>query len=957
MKKGFFRSIVCQDGVKPSVGNRAENFHRKGRYLMNNVQFPENVSGQWIFLERLKESNDTGVLARRKFTLSGEINDDFILLVSANTSYQLFVNGRLAGVGPRTHQNMGTSYIDAHEIGFYLEPGNNLIAFCVHNSPDSESGDFSRIPGLWCQLQCGTKTLLKSDDSWQMMALDEFFLPRSRTAAGGRLGTFTDLRLIPADWNDPESSCDDGWVKPDVLVPPGSEGAWMELHPVPPAVVSAEVLEFKGLRRGYAARRPFCSTCSFSQAAPGRTGAAVSYVFCEDEMFFKVKLYADAPFKLFCNKAEIFNAPSASGEEIELPFTRGFNRLVLFAKTQRNGMGVMFCASQAPEGIVFLTDMLETADPGWCVGSIERLKYEECTSAVRVEFLKDLSIVPVTESDMTDVWDWLKNAEIRPVEEKDPALKEGEMILFQLPRMAYGCVRLGLSAGAGDIVDVIIGTEADENSLFPRCANGGDREVVSAICREGENVISAMVPADCSCILVYLRKSGGTVTLNEVVFDELSRNFNRECTFNCSDPFWNDVWQTGRNAISRSCVALFPADGCRKHDRFLMDSFLESINVAAVFGDTGYIASRLRQLAGGQLENGAIPALSGGAGYEKALFHMFFFPSWMLYNYRFSGNLVELNSMLPKLDGAKRYLVSLLDEERSLIGMEWTGEYEGSEKDPIACCRLPGVLNALFCRFMMSASEIYDLAARPFDARECRRYMRHVSKALAENFFDAEAGLFSDFPLTGADGKAEFSLAGNFFPIFAGVKTHECFENFVKTFFDFDSCSCRTFEGESPYFHYPFAEMLFALGQKDWAFRYMAKYWRSRLDLDKGVWREPVSGDIRTSSFSGGSVFVPNVFLIREIVGVRLAEPAHAVIYFDPAWELVEYADAAIPTALGRIHISWKKEPEGGLEVNIYSSHPLKVMPELSEEMLRKSTFRLSENVTLVKSAAKEEKK
>ena len=103
--------------------------------------------------------------------------------------------------------------------------------------------------------------------------------------------------------------------------------------------------------------------------------------------------------------------------------------------------------------------------------------------------------------------------------------------------------------------------------------------------------------------------------------------------------------------------------------------------------------------------------------------------------------------------------------------------------------------------------------------------------------------------------------------------------------------------------------------------------------------------------FSGGCVIVPNVFLTREILGVRLAEPAHSVIYFDPAVNIVDSAEGVILTALGRIRIKWEKVDDG-LEVDIFSTHQVKVLPEMPAELLKKSTFRLGEHVTLVRSAA-----
>ena len=183
MKNGFFGSIVYLENVW--------SLFISGCLSMNNVQFPEGVSGQWIYLKRLKNRQDMSVLLRRSFLVPEDLGGDPVLMVSANTSYQLFINGRLAGVGPRAHQNTGTSYIDAHEIGFYLEPGNNLISFHIHRCNDLNRGDFSRTPGMWCQLECGGKTLLQSDTSWEIMALEDFNLPRPRVSSGGRFSTFT----------------------------------------------------------------------------------------------------------------------------------------------------------------------------------------------------------------------------------------------------------------------------------------------------------------------------------------------------------------------------------------------------------------------------------------------------------------------------------------------------------------------------------------------------------------------------------------------------------------------------------------------------------------------------------------------------------------------------------------------------------------------------------------------
>lgn len=921
---------------------------------MGNVTFPEKISGQWIYLKRLKNRQDMSVLLRRNFFAPEDMDGDPLLLVSANTSYQLFINGRLAGVGPRAHQSPGTSFIDAHEIGFYLEPGNNLISFHIHRCNDLERGDFLRTPGVWCQLQCGGKTLLQSDESWEIMALENFNLPRPRVSLRGRLSTFTDMRIRPAGWNISGKEAGKQWGKPDSSVMPGLSGALIELHPVPPAVISSEPVEFETVCRGQVSAPQGFSCCPFMPESVGRVGAAAAYVFCEESRSLKLKIYSDDPCKLFCNKEMIFECSNARGKEIEIIFASGMNRITLFSKLSYSSMGVMFTGSPWPAELTFLSDMLDTADPGWCVGTVSRLKYEDCTPAVRVEALPDLMVIPTEKQHVNDIWDWLDNARIMAVDRDKEFLKEGEFALFKLPKLTYGSVRCPIIASDGDIVDLIIGTELGENRLFPQCANINDREVISCICREGENELSSFIPADCRCVLFYVRKAEKCVKVAPPVFDELLMNSNRECTFSCSDPFWNQIWQNGKSVLARSSVAVFPSDGCRSHDAYLLDSFWESVNTAAVFGDAGYITSRLRQFAGSQLENGSIVSLSSGAGYDQGLFHMFFFPGWILYNYRFTGNMVELRSLMPKLDAAKKYLMSLLDEERNLLSQEAVENCSGCETDPVVSCRLPVVMNALFCRFMLSASEVFELAERSFDARECRRLVQRVTKELIVSFYDAEAGLFSNYPLTGGETEIEFSLLGNFFPLLAGIKTGECFETFVRTFFDFETAEAKTVEAESPYFHYLFAEMLFALGQREWGARYLKRYWSSRMS-DAGAWKDPVSNVIHVSRFSEGHTVVPNTLLLREFLGIRIGEAAFSLVYFDPAYDLLDQCEAAIPTIYGRMHVTWKKQPDGGLEVNIYSSHPMKVMPALSEDMLKKSTFCLSENVMLVKSSVKEQ--
>ena len=921
---------------------------------MNRVVLPEQIIGQWIYLKNLQQKNDVTLLMRRNFSFYPESGGETVLFISANSFYQVFINGRFVGAGPRGHQSTGTSYIDTHEVGYYMESGNNLIAVKVSCCIDPDHGDFKRMPGLWCQLQHGGKTVLCSDGSWDILETEDLFVRGVKTASSGHASGVFDLRREPPFWNEVLGECDGKWSKPDWLVAAGTPETGMELHPVPPASINADPLEFSAVRRGHVQSYPCFSVVDLADIPHGKTAAGCSYIFCDDETVLPLRIFSDQPFKFFCNQQRVFDGVAARGEMVGLKLVQGWNRLTVFAPVRRSSMGIMMLAEPEFAEMMPLCDMLESADRGWCIGTLEKLRFDDCSSAVQVEHLQDLRMSTASAGSIRDCWDYIRNSVIENDYFGDGKLNEGDVALFKLDELRYGFIKFAIDASEGDIVDLIVGT-AEGDGFFPRCANGDDREYVSCICRQGENGISSPAPADCQYILLHVRKCKETVRVLSAQFDEFSRSFNRECSFSCSDGFFNELWRCGRGNLSRSSSFVVPAEGVPGHDRFMLDAFLESVNVAAVFGDFEYITAELRQFAAAQLEDGTIPALSSGTGGGFSLIHLFCFPAWILFNYRFSSNMVELRNLLPVLDGVKRYLESLLDDSGELMDMETVKHIGIVEADLFTSCRIPLVINALLCRFMMSAAEIYALTDRLGEAKACRRMVRHVSSRIEKDFFDPETGLFADEPIT-ADRDVDFSLYGNFFALMAGIKTQECFSEFVNTFFDFKSGEPKTAEAESPYFHYLFLEMLFALEQREWGIMYLKNYWKKRLDLNAGVLKSVDVDNIHSSGFSGGRCMVPNVFLIREIVGVRIAEPAHSLIYFDPAYDVVENAEAAIPTAQGRIHIKWARQPDGGLEVNIYSSHPIKVLSNLTPEMLADSTFRLSENVVLVKPAAQKEK-
>ena len=127
------------------------------------------------------------------------------------------------------------------------------------------------------------------------------------------------------------------------------------------------------------------------------------------------------------------------------------------------------------------------------------------------------------------------------------------------------------------------------------------------------------------------------------------------------------------------------------------------------------------------------------------------------------------------------------------------------------------------------------------------------------------------------------------------------------------------------------------------------RQWERRLCDESGAWRISLdSKDPAPTKFSDGSCVSPNIFLLREVLGIRIAEAGHTVIYFNPALNLVDWAEGTLTMARGRLKVKWEKLDDGSLDVTLDSNVPVKILPEMSHRLISNTTFRLGEQVTLL---------
>jgi hypothetical protein len=324
----------------------------------------------------------------------------------------------------------------------------------------------------------------------------------------------------------------------------------------------------------------------------------------------------------------------------------------------------------------------------------------------------------------------------------------------------------------------------------------------------------------------------------------------------------------------------------------------------------------------------------------------------MAYNYRTSGDLDELQYLEPHLRLLLDFFYSLVDEEVGLLGdcderirLESRLSIGKFGKESF-----PTYANALFCLSLISAAEVFRFLGNDSDAESTLENAAEIAARLRERNFDPAVRLFRQS--TERDCSAtndSHNLFANFTALIGGLMEDDEFHVFFENYFLDDSPYVRSPEARNPYFHFFFMETMFALGQKEWAAEYFREYWSQRICRQSGSWLTwrgtPSSASLR---FQNGNLVSPNVFMVREIAGIRAADPAHSAVYFSPALTLTDFVDMTLPTSSGIIRLHWEKVADGGLKILIESTYPLRVLPELTPEQLAATEFTLSENVTLL---------
>jgi hypothetical protein len=964
-----------------AAGSSIFRFVRQGESMVKN-HLPADLQGDWIWLGKHVQDVESYIFFRREFTLDG-IPSSADLWIAARTFFHVFVNGTHVGYGLAA--NPGPQcYAWYYDIAYLLATGVNTIAILAHNTTVSRSCCRRQASGLWCQVNIDGAPAVWTGRSWKAKHADCFAPNRPRRSSASGFAEKQDLRLYPEGWAERGFNAD-GWQVPDHHIPVTEKPPRLRSFPAPEMTVQAVPFELLAVR-GSCRQESVTTNVTFEKlVAEHGTGvyAAESYVHVSDLTEIIYELYCDSPYRLFVNGKCIKEQgvrPLSSGASYQacrslgfgqgdlvdpsgrVLLEKGWNHLVFFQELEPGEAGMTLLISDHHiKALRVVREPDADSLPGWTIAGPLRTPLANILGnftlnlVPAIEYHIPLEGRPVDESAELMSWQFEAAADSarKLAEAETLELQAGEYVILELPHSVYGCPALVLDGTAGDIVQIVTGTEILDGQLLPW--DDGRRNVDSIILAAGDCEWMACAPRGVRYLQIIAAKLHRAVRIRQVQVRVRQYAFGNPGRFECSDDLLNRIWQTGERTLRSTVQEVFLDSPAKDETQYIADAMLEAWAAHHVFGDFGLSAKGLEEFAMAQFETGEMPAACPSDIYCNIPDYALLWPVWLQRHYQYTGDRQLLERFLPNLEKLYSYFSHIAVAGRDVLGGlgERHGGYCFLDHADIDRRGVVTGLNALYCRSLLCGAALFEAAEQPEQARPLREVCSRVAQQMRELTWDAERHLFADGWHNGTRSE-RFSLQSNILAIYGGLARSDEYERIFDEFFCDKPPYQRPSEGNepNPYFKYFILETAFALGRRQWALDFMRWYWGGMLKRGARTWWELFDPAVPEAQLFVGSRChgygtSPNGFLISEVAGVRPANPGFTTIFFSPLTAGLKWVKAKIPTMYGQIVVEWEMKKGGQLHSVIDANYPLSVIPELDPGIAASATIHVSDEVTI----------
>ncbi len=909
---------------------------------MSKTSLPSEIVAKWIWDKSLAVSEDSYIFARKSFALD-QSGVDAQFWISANYSYQLFVNGRFIGSGP-SPAPPGVSYADFYDLSYYLQTGKNVIAVVAHHTTFVTYSHAGKEPGLWCQLDIDGKPVVASDGNWKIHKGDCYQQSRPRKGRFLEFCEVCDLSKYPRGWRG-ENYLELDWEYCNYDIPVDEFSSKLEAMPIDTPEFEELFQPWEIVSKGTLDPKAMIGQVHLSDVITGPgVYCAKSFIFSEEDETKAIKLYADSPCRVFVNeKLTMVYEPqrTVNCQEYETTLQKGWNEFLVIQPATPSSMGALLSFPEQRKGDVkFFTEPKISANDGWKVYGPFRKKFSELVpSAADKDFL--LGECRTERALVNDAQAYLDGCKIEllPVDKDqvDVTLSRYEFYVFDIGKLQYGFPGLSISGKVGDIIDICYGETLSDLKVPTNHDNF--RSVDTLKIRSGTNNWMKYEPGCFRYVMVSTRKCMADVKIEGMFIVHHAKDYRKNSEFSCADQEVNDIWDISRYLSLLSTKNYFIGTPYHRKTQYLGDACIQSRNSYYLFSDYSLTRKAITEFARAQFEDGSIPISITGISEKNHIDQMMLFPLWVQEYYKYSGDLDFMEAMLPHIERLLKYIEQISNRESGLLEdfPEWQNVSFFIQERATGLSGMITGLNALYCRTLFSAAQMYEHIGNQERTDGLRMQAAKIAGKVRKLTYNEKEKVYADCYVDGKMSK-NCTVYSNIMALYSGIAQPEQAEDIFNKFFS----GKKPFENleldrMGPIFRTLFLDTLYAYGKSDLALEYL-----------KLCHRENAKDKALTPGLALDKTLLSNSYIIQEIAGLRIATPGFSTVYFNPDIKAAKRVKIVFPTNYGRIRVDWKMEDDETFTVKIDANYPLEVVPILPPEIEGKTTLMLGKTVVVL---------
>lgn len=489
----------------------------------------------------------------------------------------------------------------------------------------------------------------------------------------------------------------------------------------------------------------------------------------------------------------------------------------------------------------------------------------------------------------------------------------GGFCILDFEREVVGSVSIDIEAPAGTILDVGYAEALQDNRVYTKRFDYrfADRYIL----RGGRQRIEHRLhDRGLRFMQLVFRQFQEPVTVHSLRVIDRTYPIPIQATFECDDPFLNQLWQMCVATMSACCTDTF-IDSWREQAMWNCDNVVETPFYLSLASDPKLPARCLRLGADGQLPNGLMPAV-----YPCDRANSVLYPSipalWTITlseYYLYTADLALVKELLPAVDkglGAYepwRDADGLVPDQKDLYNfIDW-----GYGADTAGLGGTTAILNMLIAAALQRAAWLHESVGNTGRAAELARKSRDLVAAIVRKFWLVDQSRFYDCtepPL----GQRSFSQHPHGVGLHFGLLDEPQKSTSLETLLDPSLVKAEF------YFQHFVLSALARSGRAQQALATIRDLWGEMVRENSPTLWEAKGGP---HAFSGcgslchGFSSTPLYFMQTTLLGVRPLLPGFKEFTIEPQSLGLRSCRGKIPTPHGVISVAWCGQEGGELSV------------------------------------------